>query len=187
MKLDNLVHLSFFPSRRTLIVTMLSPLPRLEDYNVSPVTGFLPAELPLLCLPDPVYEKWERIISNFQSLLLSKRLRTVIDKLPVTPATHLYTEAEWRRAYSVLIFLAHGYIWGGEKPAERLPPPITYPLLQVCEHLELPPVATYAGLCLWNFKPLFAKDGLHLDNLAPLLLPLASLFRMSIMNMVGVL
>lgn len=147
---------------------MIPPLPRLEDYNVSPSTGFLPTELPLLCLPDPVYEKWEKIISNFQSLLLSKRLRTIIDKLPVIPATHLYTEAEWRRAYSVLIFLAHGYIWGGEKPAERLPPPITYPLLQVCEHLELPPVATYAGLCLWNFKPLFARDGLHLDNLATL-------------------
>ena len=147
---------------------MLPPVPRPEDYNVSPINGFLPSELPLLCLPDPVYEKWERIISNFQSLLLSKRLRTVIDSLPVIPATHLYTEAEWRRAYTVLIFLAHGYIWGGEKPSERLPPPITYPLLQVCEHLEVPPVATYAGLCLWNFKPLFLRDGLTLENLSTL-------------------
>ncbi|KAK5086924.1 tryptophan 2,3- dioxygenase [Lithohypha guttulata] len=147
---------------------MLPPLPRLDDYQISPTTGFLPTELPLLCLPDPVYEKWEKIIANLQSLILSKRLRTVIDKLPVIPATHLYTEAEWRRAYTVLIFLAHGYIWGGEKPAERLPPPITYPLLQVCEHLEIPPVATYAGLCLWNYKPLFLRDGLTLENLSTL-------------------
>lgn len=148
---------------------MLPPVPRPEDYQVSPITGFLPSELPLLCLADPVYEKWERIVVNLQSLILSKRLRTIIDKLPIIPATHLYTENEWRRAYTVLIFLAHGYIWGGEKAAERLPPSITYPLLQVCEHLEVPPVATYAGLCLWNYKPLFARDGLTLENLSTLL------------------
>lgn len=147
---------------------MLPPLPRLEDFNISPTTGFLPAELPLQCLPDPVYDRWERIISNFQSLILSKRLRQVIDRLPVIPATHLYTDPEWRRAYSILTFLAHGYIWGGEKPAERLPPAITYPLLQVSQHLELPPVATYAGLCLWNFKPIFFSDDLNLDNLSTL-------------------
>ena len=57
-------------------------------------------------------------MNNFQSLLLSKKLRPVIDKLPVLPAVHLETEAEWRRAYTVLTFLAHGYIWGGEKPSE---------------------------------------------------------------------
>lgn len=57
-------------------------------------------------------------MNNFQSLLLSNRLRTVIDKLPVIPASHLETEPEWRRAYSMLTFMAHGYIWGGEKPSE---------------------------------------------------------------------
>lgn len=147
---------------------MLPPLPRPEDYHVSPAYGFLPSELPLQCLPDPVYDRWERIINNFQSLLLSKRLRTVIDKLPIIPATHLYTEAEWRRAYSILSFMAHGYIWGGEKPAERLPPSITYPLLQVSDHLEVPPVATYAAVCLWNYKPIFLSDELTLDNISTL-------------------
>jgi indoleamine 2,3-dioxygenase len=97
---------------------MIPPIPQLEDYGVSPETGFLPIELPLQCLPHPVYERWERIINNFQSLLLSKRLRAIIDRLPVIPTSHLETEPEWRRAYSILSFLAHGYIWGGEKPSE---------------------------------------------------------------------
>lgn len=97
---------------------MLPPIPRPEDYGVDPENGFLPRELPLACLSNAVYDKWERIINNFQSLLLSKRLRTVIDRLPIIPATHLETEPEWRRAYSVLTFLAHGYIWGGETPSE---------------------------------------------------------------------
>lgn len=147
---------------------MLAPIPRLEDYSVSPDLGFLPDELPLKYLPHPAYDRWERIINNFQSLLLSKRLRIVIDNLPIIPAVHLYTEAEWRRAYSILTFMAHGYIWGGEKPSERLPPSIAYPLLHVSNHLELPPVATYAGLCLWNFKPIFLADDLNLENLSTL-------------------
>jgi indoleamine 2,3-dioxygenase len=97
---------------------MLPPIPRPEDYGVSPETGFLPSELPLQCLPHPVYDRWERIVNNFQSLILSKRLRTIIDRLPIIPAVHLETEAEWRRAYVVLAFMTHGYIWGGENPAE---------------------------------------------------------------------
>jgi indoleamine 2,3-dioxygenase len=147
---------------------MLAPIPRLEEYGLSPKTGFLPSELPLQRLPHPAYDKWERIINNFQSLLLSKRLRIIIDRLPVLPTSHLETEPEWRRAYSMLAFMAHGYIWGGEKPAEILPPPITYPLLQVSTHLGLPPVATYSGLCLWNYKPIFLSDNLTLDNLSTL-------------------
>ncbi|KAJ1299703.1 hypothetical protein OPQ81_005029 [Rhizoctonia solani] len=48
--------------------------------------------------------------------------------------------------------MAHGYIWGGDSPSERLPPAVSVPLLAVSEYLEIPPVATYAGLCLWNFS-----------------------------------
>lgn len=147
---------------------MLPPIPRLEDYGISAKCGFLPSELPLQRLPHPAYDKWERIINNFQSLLLSKRLRIVIDRLPVLPTSHLETEPEWRRAYSMLAFMAHGYIWGGEKPSEVLPPPITYPLVQVSAHLGVPPVATYSGLCLWNYKPIFLSDNLTLDNLSTL-------------------
>ena len=68
----------------------------------------------------------------------------------------------------MLAFMAHGYIWGGEKPSEVLPPPVTYPLLQVSAHLGVPPVATYSGLCLWNYKPIFLSDNLTLDNLSTL-------------------
>ena len=43
---------------------------------------------------------------------------------------------------------------------------MTVPLLEVCEHLELPPVATYAGVCLWNYRPVFPDEPAEdLDNL----------------------
>ncbi|KAF3760967.1 Indoleamine 2,3-dioxygenase [Cryphonectria parasitica EP155] len=148
---------------------MLPPIPVLSDYGISPARGFLPGGLPLTRLPDPYYNKWEAVTANLQALILSGRLRGVIDRLPVLSTTGLEHDAEWRRAYSLLIFMAHGYIWGGDSPSERLPPAISVPLLAVAEHLEVPPVATYAGLCLWNFKPLFVDEDIDdLDNLATL-------------------
>lgn len=148
---------------------MLPPVPRLSDYGVSPTHGFLPQVLPLTRLPDPYYNRWEAIAANLQALILSRRLRGVIDRLPVLSTTGLEHDAEWRRAYSLLIFMAHGYIWGGDSPSDRLPPSVAVPLLHVSDRLQVPPVATYAGLVLWNFKPLFMDEGIDsLDNLATL-------------------
>lgn len=96
---------------------MLPPIPRLEDYGISPVNGFLPAEAPLETLPE-FYTKWEWIARNLQPLLLSKRIRVAVEELPILPTVNLRTDAEWRRAYVVLAFMLHGYIWGGDRPAE---------------------------------------------------------------------
>ncbi|PQE21109.1 indoleamine 2,3-dioxygenase protein [Rutstroemia sp. NJR-2017a WRK4] len=142
---------------------MLPSIPKLSNYGISPEYGFLPAELPLERLPDPYYNKWEAIVANLQGLILSRRLRGVIDRLPVLSTAGLEHDSEWRRAYSLLCFMAHGYIWGGDSPEERLPPSITVPLLHISDYLEVPPVATYAAVCLWNFKPLFQDE--HVDNL----------------------
>ncbi|KAF7585548.1 hypothetical protein BBP40_010711 [Aspergillus hancockii] len=137
---------------------MLPPVPALADYGISPDHGFLPCEPPLDVLPDPYYAKWEWMAANLQSLLLSRRIRAVVDHMPILSTAYLQTESEWRRAYVALGFILHGYVWGGSKPAERVPPQITVPLLEVCERLELPPVATYAGVCLWNYKPIFPDE-----------------------------
>ena len=142
------------------------PIPNPEDYDVSSKNGFLPSDPPLESLPDSYYEPWEYIVKNLQGLILSKRLRGVVDTLPVLSTDRLFGDAQWRRAYSALAFIAHAYIWGGNKPAERVPPPVTIPFMEICERLELPPVATYAGLCLWNWKPIF--DSERVDTLANL-------------------
>ncbi|KLO98610.1 Uncharacterized protein Y057_4090 [Fusarium fujikuroi] len=148
---------------------MLPSIPVLAEYGISPTHGFLPDTLPLTRLPDPYYNKWEAIAANLQALILSRRLRGVIDRLPVLSTIGLEHDAEWRRAYSLLGFMAHGYIWGGDSPSDRLPASISVPLLEISEHLEVPPVATYAAVCLWNFKPLFVDEDIdNLENLATL-------------------
>jgi indoleamine 2,3-dioxygenase len=148
---------------------MLPPIPILSDYGISPTHGFLPEVLPLTRLPDPYYNKWEAINANLQALILSQRLRGVVDRLPVLSTRGLEHDAEWRRAYSLLCFMAHAYIWGGDQPSDCLPPSISIPLLNISRRLEVPPVATYAAVCLWNFKPLFTDEDIdNLENLATL-------------------
>lgn len=122
----------------------------LASFNVTS-NGFLPAEEPLKFLPNSYYEPWELLIHNVQDLLSNGSLRQRVDQLPVLSTDGLRTEPEWRRAYVILTLLTHSYVWGGDRPAEILPPAISVPLLAVSKHLQVPPVATYAALNLWNF------------------------------------
>ncbi|KAL8342997.1 hypothetical protein RB598_004383 [Gaeumannomyces tritici] len=114
--------------------------------------GFLPAETPLARIPDAYYQPWETLARDLPKLLREGKLRSAIDNLPILDCSRLGPEPEWRRAYIVLTFLTHAYIWGGETPSERLPPQVTVPVLAVSEHLDLPPVVTYAASNLWNFR-----------------------------------
>jgi indoleamine 2,3-dioxygenase len=148
---------------------MLPKIPVPADYGLSETNGFLPEDPPLSRLPDPYYNKWEDIIANLQALILCRRIRAVVDRLPIYSTVGLEREAEWRRAYSLLCFIAHAYIWGGDEPSGRLPKSISVPLQEVARHLQVPPVATYAALCLWNYKPIFDDEGIDtLENLATL-------------------
>lgn len=52
---------------------------RMEDYDLNPITGFLPLTPPLRRLPNEYYEPWEFAIENFHELLLAGRFRTFID------------------------------------------------------------------------------------------------------------
>ena len=53
--------------------------PRLQDYDISPVTGFLPEAPPLQRLPNPYFEPWESAVQDLNGLLLAGRLRERID------------------------------------------------------------------------------------------------------------
>lgn len=97
---------------------MLPPIPKLEDYSISYRNGFLPDHLPLRRLPDRYYEPWEDIIDNLQPLILTKRIRTSVKRLPLLSISRLRSEAELQRAYSILGFMSHSFIWGGDQPAD---------------------------------------------------------------------
>lgn len=88
-----------------------------QQYGVSRY-GFLPDKTPLERLPHSYYDPWEDIVVNLPERLHSGRAVNDIRRVPQLDTTHLHTEPQWRRAYCVLSFLAHAYVWGDTRPNE---------------------------------------------------------------------
>ncbi|KAI9649757.1 hypothetical protein NHQ30_002338 [Ciborinia camelliae] len=129
---------------------MLGPLNiNLSEFGISTNNGFLPDFNPLPRLDS--YSEWEDLVDEMPNLLKGGSFRQHADALPILDTSNLQVEDEWRRAYHLLSFMTHSYIWGGKRPSEILPPQISKPFLVVASHLGLPPTATYAALNLWNF------------------------------------
>lgn len=142
----------------------------LRSFQVSEHSGFLPELLPLTRLPQAYFAPWEDLVANLPALLLTKRIRGIIDGLPLLSADMLENVEQKRRAYQVLGFLAHAYVWGTDQPCSQIPSSVAQPLVAVSDALGLPPLATYAGLCLWNYRQILPAEAGHpadldLDNL----------------------
>ncbi|OJI98359.1 hypothetical protein ASPVEDRAFT_80016 [Aspergillus versicolor CBS 583.65] len=144
-----------------------SPEFSLDEYEVSLRNGFLPDALPLQRLPIPYYAPWENIAQDLVARIHEGTIREDVESLPVLSTSELQTTPEWRRAYVVLAYLTHAYVWGGETPKDILPSAISVPFMKVAEHLELPPCATYAALNLWNYSTTSPNSDLTCaDNLS---------------------
>lgn len=98
-------------------VDLLPSPAALPAYDISK-NGFLPAEPPLSRLPKDYYQPWERLIEQLPILIETQSIRQHVDQLPVLDTTKLDSEAQWRRAYSMLAVMAQGYIWAGPEPSE---------------------------------------------------------------------
>jgi indoleamine 2,3-dioxygenase len=100
------------------MVNMLGPLSTaLDKFSISPTTGFLPEEPPLRRLHQ-YYKDWEDVVHEVPSLLSANAFRLRAEKLPLLSVSKLKSERQWQRAYVLLSFITHSYIWGGQRPAE---------------------------------------------------------------------
>lgn len=95
-----------------------SPEISLDEYSISSQNGFLPDGLPLSRLTHTYYTPWESLASQLPTLIKTGQIRPLIDNLPILDTSRLLTGPEWRRAYSILGFLAHAYVWGGQNPQD---------------------------------------------------------------------
>ena len=136
---------------------MLEKLPVLADYDVSPLTGFLPETLPLRRL-NSYFDAWEDIVENLPALVLTRQVRPLVDAMPHLDTKHLQSEPEWRRAVSILSFISHAYVWAGDAPSDHIPTQLAEPWLAVSAHFDLPPICSYAAVCLWNHKTVVPVD-----------------------------
>lgn len=144
----------------------LYPLPDLNSYDISPVTGFLPEQQPLERLPS-YFDLWENVVSNIVELLEQREFRLSVNKMPLLSCDRLKDDRAYRRAYSVLGYIAHAYIWADEAYVNRLPTQLAKPWVEVSDYLGLLPIASYSGLILWNWKFVNSKHPQTISSFEP--------------------
>lgn len=131
-------------------------LPDLQKFGISETRGFLSGDPPLTTFTDSYFSPWDDLVAPLHANISAGTIRKQVHSLPLLEVSKLSTELEYRRAYVVLAFLVHSYVWaasGDQKPENNVfPSQIAEPFLQVCERLGLRPVLSYAGLCIWNWQ-----------------------------------
>lgn len=146
----------------------------LSNYRVNLVTGFLPEQDPLTCLP-PYFAPWEQVAKKLSALLMVGKLRTALEQLPILDMQCLEDERQIHRAMLLLTILGNAYVWGETTAALRILRGVAIPLWQVAERLGLPPIVAHAHMALQSWQRLDESQPIGLDNLAALQLFLGGL------------
>ncbi|MCB0170770.1 MAG: hypothetical protein KDJ97_09490, partial [Anaerolineae bacterium] len=91
-------------------------IPNPTDYEIDPERGFLLGHPPLKRLPAE-FERWERVAAQVPVLLMTGRLRSTLEHLPLPDLNRLETIDHWRRAMLLLSVFGNSYVWGENPPA----------------------------------------------------------------------
>ena len=111
------------------------------------------------------------IANELSKLLLTNNVQNKINKLKVTELSvdillKNKSEKEINLAMSHLSFIAHAFMWGGNKPEKILPEVISKPWVKLSKYLGRPPILSYASYCLDNWYKVNQKEPISLDNVA---------------------
>jgi indoleamine 2,3-dioxygenase len=137
----------------------------LARYEIDLERGFLPSPDPLDRLPGE-FAAWEVAARELPKLLVTGRVRALIEGLPVLDAQRLAQDRERRRAMLLLSFLGHAYVWGEPEITDRLPACLAIPWYQVAQTLGRPPVLSYASYALDNWRRIDPAGPVALGNIA---------------------
>jgi indoleamine 2,3-dioxygenase len=133
--------------------------------------GFLPERDPLTRFPhDSQFAVLDEVGRDLPSLLQDREFRRYARSLtiPLWPEnrSHASDLPELRLYYLRVGFLASAYInQVGEEPAKVLPANLAIPLCRSCELLNRPPILSYDGYALYNWKRLRKEGPIALGNI----------------------
>jgi indoleamine 2,3-dioxygenase len=133
--------------------------------------GFLPAQDPFRAFPhDSPLAVLDEVGRDLPSLLHHSGFRERARRFEIPPCSEPENPAErlrWLRLYYVRLgFLASAYInQVGEPQANLLPRNLAEPLCDVCRRLERPPILSYDGYALYNWKRFDPAGPIALGNI----------------------
>ena len=113
----------------------------------------------------------ENISSLLPKLLLTNKVQSTINSMnknsfSVDVLLKNKNIKEINLAMVHLSFIAHSYIWGGDKPQKILPEVISKPWVKLSKFLGRPPILSYASYCLDNWFKIDNDQPISLDNVA---------------------
>ena len=126
--------------------------------------GFLPEHDPVICFPsNSEFALLDELGRDLPSLLQEPGFRVYARSLniPLWPENRVTASdlPELRLYYVRVGFLASAYInQVGQQPSKMLPANLALPLCRACKLLNRPPILSYDGYALYNWKR-FHKDG----------------------------
>ena len=132
--------------------------------------GFLPQQDPLTVFPPgSPYSILDVVGRDLPSLLQDKKFRHYAKTLKIPPWQHLSTNTTLpglRLYYLRLGFLASAYInQVGQESCKILPANIAVPLANVCKILKRPPILSYDGYALYNWRRFQQDQPIELGNI----------------------
>lgn len=126
--------------------------------------GFLPAQDPLVALPEP-FAPWEAVAQALPKLLATGEIRRHLADLPPLNPELLDGTAQRERAMQILSYLGHAWVWGEPPAATCIPAAIAVPWHALARRLGREPVLSYASYALHNWRRVDPQGPVALGNI----------------------
>ena len=140
----------------------------LDMYGLSADRGFLSAhESDEIVLPAD-FAEIEAAAARLPDLITTGRVRHWLDRLPVPAVDHFIAQASQAERMVAMVrysFLTQAYVWAEGAPAHRLPANLAVPFVALADALGVPPVMTYAGYVLDNWRRIDKAGPIVFDNI----------------------
>jgi indoleamine 2,3-dioxygenase len=149
-------------------------------WQIWPDRGFLINPDPLVRLtsssalsaliPHDTLEHLQQASTDLPELLQQRKVRTVLDALPVYDMSPLNQISEFyvvERLMQLYGYLASAFVYAtNEEPEHRIPAGVAKPLYQLSQMVERPPILTYTSYVLTNWQRAEANARIEVDKLA---------------------
>ena len=139
-----------------------------DIWRITPERGFLLAVDPVVDWPaDPATGCVLALAKALPDHVAECTVRKAAAALPMPPLDGL-SDAQAERLHQAYAFIANAFCWQpGQEPTRRLPPSLAVPFVAVADRLGRPPVLSYTGSQLVNFRFRDPAAGFAPENLAP--------------------
>jgi indoleamine 2,3-dioxygenase len=130
--------------------------------------GFLPPHQPATSFErHPALQTLDELGRDLPSLLQDRAFRRYIDRFPIPEWSAADADLPEQRLYYMRLgFLASAYInQVGEERARVLPRKLAVPLADICTRLGRPPILSYDGYALFNWKRFDQAGPIALGNI----------------------